>query len=85
MPVDITLKKKYYTIFFASDRNQYTRSFGVSKNQIYLVVLFGIIIISFAFIGLLQIVDREKLNRDLNALNNVYGSMLNAMTNQKKK
>ena len=62
------MKKKYYTVFFASDRNQYSRSFRISKKGISFLSLFGILIIGFAVVGGLRITNRVSLNHELRSL-----------------
>ncbi len=62
------MKKKYYTVFFASDRNQYSRSFRISKKGISFLSLFGILLFGFAVIGGLRITNRASLTRELRSL-----------------
>ena len=66
------MKKKYYTVFFASDRNQYSRSIQISKNGIIFLSLFGIIIVGLAVLGGLRLVNREPLSREISALRKDY-------------
>ena len=63
-----TVKNKTYTVFFASDRNTYSRSFQISKLSLYVLLLFGIIILGFALIGGLRIANKDKLSKDLKNL-----------------
>ena len=62
------MKKKYYTVFFASNRNQYSRSFQISKKETIFLALFGIILIVLAVVGGLHITNREPLTRELRNL-----------------
>jgi len=62
------LNKKFYTVFFASDRNQYSRSFRVSKNGVIIFTLFGILLLGLAVIGGLRLANREPLTRELRSL-----------------
>jgi murein DD-endopeptidase MepM/ murein hydrolase activator NlpD len=62
------LKKKYYTVFFASNRNQYSRSFQISKKEIIFLTLFGILLIGLAVVGGLRITNQEPLTRELRSL-----------------
>jgi len=62
------LKKKYYTVFFASNRNQYSRSFRISKMGISFLSLFGILLIVLAVVGGLRITNQESLTRELRSL-----------------
>ena len=62
------MKKKYYTVFIASDRNQYSRSIQISKNGIVLLGLFGILFIGLAVVGGLRIINREPLTHELRSL-----------------
>ena len=59
------MNKKYYTIFIASDRNQYSRSFRISKNGIFASSLFGILLVALAVLGGLRLANREPLAREL--------------------
>ena len=59
------MNKKYYTVFFASDRNQYSRSFRISKNGIIASSLFGILLVVLAVLGGLRLANREPLTREL--------------------
>ena len=62
------MNKKFYTVFFASDRNQYSRSFQVSKNGVIISTLFGILLLGLAVIGGLRLINREPLTRELRSL-----------------
>ena len=62
------MKKKYYTVFFASNRNQYSRSFQISKKEIIFLALFGILLIGLAVVGGLRIIHQEPLTRELRSL-----------------
>ena len=62
------MKKKYYTVFFASNRNQYSRSFQISKKEIIFLALFGILLIVLAVVGGLHITNWEPLTRELRSL-----------------
>ena len=62
------MKKKYYTLFFASNRNQYSRSFQISKKGITFFLLFGILLIGLAVVGVLRITNWEPLTRELRSL-----------------
>ena len=62
------MNKKFYTVFFASDRNQYSRSFQVSKNGVIISTLFGILVLGLAVIGGLRLINREPLTRELRSL-----------------
>ena len=62
------MKKKYYTVFFASNRNQYSRSFRISIKGISFLSLFGILLIGLAVVGGLRIINREPLTRELRSL-----------------
>jgi len=66
------LKKKYYTVFFASDRNQYSQSVQVSRNGVLLLLLLGVIIVALAVIGGLRLVNRDPLIRKINNLRKDY-------------
>ena len=76
------MNKKYYTIFIASDRNQYSRSFRISKNGIIASSLFGILLVVLAVLGGLRLANREPLTRELKKmeegsilLKNIFGDL----------
>jgi len=71
------LKKKYYTVFFASERNDYSRSFQLSKRTLGFFSLFGIILIGLAILGGLRIANQEPLTRQLHDLKTQYIMMRN--------
>ena len=62
------MKNKFYTIFFVSDWNQYSRSFQISKKGVSFLLLFGIIFIGFAVLGVLRITNLEPLTRERRSL-----------------
>ena len=62
------MKKKYYTVFFASDWNQYSRSFRISKKGISILLFFGILLIGFSVVGILRITNLEPLTRERRSL-----------------
>ena len=62
------MKNKFYTIFFVSDWNQYSRSFQISKKGVSFLLLFGILFIGFAVLGVLRITNLEPLTRELRSL-----------------
>ena len=64
--------KKYYTVFFASDQNQYSRSIQISKNGILVLVLCTIIIVGLSVVGGLRLANREPLSRELSGLKKDY-------------
>ena len=62
------MKKKFYTVFFASDWNQYSRSFRISIKGISFLLFFGILLIGLAVVGGLRITNQEPLTRELRSL-----------------
>ena len=64
------MKKKYYTVFFASQQDQFTRSVQFSRSKGMLILFFGLILISFAVIGGLGILDFAKMGKKISNLNN---------------
>ena len=64
------MKKKYYTVFFASQQDQFTRSLQFSRSKGMLILFFGLILISFAVIGGLGILDFAKMGKKISNLNN---------------
>ena len=62
------MNKKFYTVFFASDRNQYSRSFQVSKNGVIISTIFGFLLLGLAVIGGLRLINQEPLTRELRSL-----------------
>ena len=64
------MDKNFYTIFFASDRNNYSRSIQVSKRILFVILLFGIIVIWLAIIGAMRLFYYDQLSYDLKVLKN---------------
>ena len=62
------MKKKFYTVFFVSDWNQYSRSFRISIKGILFLLVFGILLIGLAVVGVLRIINMEPLTRELRTL-----------------
>ena len=77
------MKKKYYTVFFASERNDYSRSFQLSKLSLRFLSLFGIILIGLAILGGLRIANQEPLTRQLGELKNQRNLMRNIINDLK--
>ena len=71
------MDNKYYTIFFASDENQYSRSFRFSKKGL-IVLFFGIMSLIFSVLGILVLLVKDpyflsskKLEKDRLLLQNI--------------
>ena len=62
------MKKKFYTVFFVSDWNQYSRSFRISIKGILFLLFFGILLIGLAVVGGLHITNLEPLTRERRSL-----------------
>ncbi len=62
------MNKTFYTVFFASERDKYSRSIQVSKMSLLVLLLFGITVIGFALIGILHIFNQDELSKKLNRL-----------------
>ena len=59
------MKNKFYTVFFASERNNYSRSFQVNKVSFMFLLFFGIMIVGFAFIGIIRFFNKDILSKEL--------------------
>ena len=62
------MKKNFYTVFFASERNDYSRSIQISKLSIIIIMFFLILIIVFAFIGSLRLFQYSMINSEIRQL-----------------
>ena len=60
------MNKNFYTVFFASERNKYSRSIQVTNTSLIVLLLFGITVIGLAVIGSLRIFNQDGLIRELN-------------------
>ena len=79
------MKRKFYNIFFTSETNDYRKSFRFSDIYLLSILLFGIFILVFSFIGLYSFFNKDSLTKELKALkmenfalksNNVYNDSL---------
>ena len=64
----INLENNFYTVFFASERNKYSRSIQVSRRSLLVFLLFGITVIVLSVIGILRIINQDGLTRELISL-----------------
>ena len=62
------MKSKFYTVFIASDRDEYGQSFRVSTHVFKIFAFFGIVIIGFAVIGFLRLIGQDELTHELSEL-----------------
>ena len=62
------MKSKFYTIFIASDKDEYGKSFRVSSVFFKALALFGIAIIILSTIGFLRLIGNDKLTDELSEL-----------------
>ncbi|SVD53891.1 uncharacterized protein METZ01_LOCUS406745, partial [marine metagenome] len=54
-----------YTVFFASERNKYSRSIQVSRTNLLVLLFFGIIVFGLAIIGAFRIFNQDELTREI--------------------
>ena len=59
---------KYYTIFFASDKNQYSRSFRFSGKGFLVVLFFIMIFIAFSLSGILFFLKKDPYSLEVSRL-----------------
>ncbi|SVD99432.1 uncharacterized protein METZ01_LOCUS452286, partial [marine metagenome] len=59
------MENNFYTVFFASEKNKYSRSFQMSKANFLVVVLFVIMILGLTIIGGLRLLNKDKLTNQL--------------------
>ena len=62
------MKSKFYTIFIASDKDEYGKSFRVSLVFLKTLAFFGIIIIILSTFGFLRLIGKDKLTHELSEL-----------------
>ena len=62
------MKSKFYTVFIASEKDDYGKSFRVSSGFFKALAFFGIVIIILSVIGLLRLTRNDELTRELNEL-----------------
>ena len=62
------MKSKFYTIFIASDKDEYGKSIRVSSVFLKALVFFGIVIAILSSIGFLRLVGKDKLTYELSEL-----------------
>ena len=55
------MKNNFYTIFFASERNKYSRSFQLSKVSFTVLVFFGIMVLGFSFFGVATLLNKDSI------------------------
>jgi len=55
------LKNKHYTIFFASEKNNYSRSFTVNKVLLICFFIIGILILLLSSYGFYQLINEENI------------------------
>jgi hypothetical protein len=53
------LNNKYYTIFFASDENQYSRSFRLSKKGLIVFLFFGIALLIVSISSIIFFINKD--------------------------
>ena len=61
----IYLKNNFYTVFFASERNKYSKSFQLSGLSILVVMFFGILVVIFALFGFFKLSITSSLTKEL--------------------
>jgi murein DD-endopeptidase MepM/ murein hydrolase activator NlpD len=62
------MKSKFYTIFIASDKDEYGKSFRVSSIFLKALAFFGIVIAILSTIGFLRLIGKDKLTNELSEL-----------------
>ena len=62
------MKSKFYTIFIASDKDEYGKSFRVSSVFLKALSFFGIVIIILSTIGFLRLIGKDELTHELSEL-----------------
>ncbi len=62
------MKSKFYTIFIASDKDDYGKSFRFSSVYLKALMFFGIIVIVFSVIGFLRLIGKDDLTKELSQL-----------------
>ena len=62
------MKSKFYTIFIASDKDNYGKSLRVSSFSLKALVFFFIAVFSFAVIGILRVAGVDELTNELDSL-----------------
>ena len=62
------MKSKFYTIFIASDKDEYGKSVRVSSIFLKALAFFGIVIAILSTIGFLRLVGKDKLTHELSEL-----------------
>ena len=62
------MKSKFYTIFIASDKDEYGKSFRVSSVYFKALAFFGIVIIILSTIGFFRLIGKEELTHELSKL-----------------
>ena len=62
------MKSKFYTIFIASDKDEYGKSFRVSLIFFKMLAFFGIVIIVLSTIGFLRLIGKDELTHELSEL-----------------
>jgi hypothetical protein len=62
------MKSKFYTIFIASEKDEYGKSFRVSSVYFKALAFFGIVIIILSTIGFLRLIGEDELTHELSKL-----------------
>ncbi len=62
------MKSKFYTIFIASDKDEFGKSFRVSSVFFKALAFFGIVIIVLSTIGFLRLIGKDELTHELSEL-----------------
>ena len=62
------MKSKFYTVFIASDKDEYGKSFRLSSVFFKALAFFGVVVIGFSIIGIIRIIGEDELTRELSEL-----------------
>ena len=65
------MKNKFYNIFLTSEENNHSRSIRLSKRLLVFILFFGIMCFAFAIVGLLRVVNHDKLLINLNKVQSI--------------
>ena len=76
------MKKYHYTVLFASERNDYSKSFRVSRGKLLVLMFFGMMLMILALLGSWRIFNQDELTNELSILkdrNVLFQNLLNDM------
>ncbi len=62
------MKSKFYTVFIASDKDEYGKSFRLPSVFFKALAFFGIVIIGLSAVGIMRIIGKDELTKELGEL-----------------